>query len=116
MTLRFDGEAVTAMLEEARRDNKQVALVKDQGVYLMVRHGHRNPDGTLKSIVYADGCNPAVDAFDDWWALARHELGGDDSVDELDVSDFDGLHLDRNDLLVEARPDELVLEAAQRAT
>lgn len=33
---------------------------------------------------YAVGCNPDVDVFDDWWALARKELGGDDFAEHFD--------------------------------
>ena len=32
-------------------------------------------------------CNPDVDAFDDWWELARAEFGGDDFGEFFDPHD-----------------------------
>ncbi|WP_373422432.1 DUF3085 domain-containing protein [Pseudomonas simiae] len=53
-------------------------MVKDHGVYWLAEQGERQAGGRQKLIAYAVGCNAGVDAFDDWWALARNELGGDD--------------------------------------
>ena len=47
-------------------------------MYFLAECGERRPDGRQKTIAYAAGCNPDVDAFDDWWELARAEFGGDD--------------------------------------
>lgn len=37
-------------------------------------------------MAYAVGCNPDVDAFDDWWELARAEFGGDDFGEFFDLA------------------------------
>lgn len=56
----------------------RVILAKDQGVYFLAERGERRPDGRVKLLAYAVGCNPDTDPFDDWWELARAELGSDD--------------------------------------
>ena len=33
---------------------------------------------------HAEGCNPDVDKFDDWWELKRRTWGGDDGHEDLD--------------------------------
>lgn len=103
MTVRFKGTELRPVLAEAVANQCRVILVKDQGVYFLAERGERRPDGRQKTIAYAAGCNPDVDAFDDWWELARAEFGGDDfgeffdpkegvfacilhSEDDLDVS------------------------------
>ena len=103
MTVRFKGTELRPVLAEAVANQCRVILVKDQGVYFLAECGERRPDGRQKTIAYAAGCNPDVDAFDDWWELARAEFGGDDfgeffnpqegvfarilrSEDDLDVS------------------------------
>ena len=44
----------------------KVRLVGDDGVYFM-SGGKVDPNDN--PIAYAEGCNPKVDEFDDWWAL-----------------------------------------------
>jgi hypothetical protein len=39
-------------------------------------------------VVYADGINPDVDAFDDWWAEKRRTFGGDDGADVIPLRSF----------------------------
>lgn len=57
-----------------------VEFVKDQGVYLM---SGTYPDN---KVCYANGMNPHVDDFDDWWDAARAICGGDDFVEALEAS------------------------------
>lgn len=78
MTLRFKNADLRPVLLEAATHQTRVVLAKDQGVYFLAEHGERLPNGTQKLIAYAVGCNPNVDAFDDWWERAKNELGGDD--------------------------------------
>ncbi|AZE54547.1 hypothetical protein C4K03_2392 [Pseudomonas synxantha] len=51
--------------------------------------GDRQPISQLsppcRRCACANGCNPDVDAFDDCWALARNELGGDDFGEHFDL-------------------------------
>ncbi|GLK91174.1 DUF3085 domain-containing protein [Pseudomonas turukhanskensis] len=79
MSLRFKGAELRPVLAEAVANQCRVVLAKDQGVYFLAERGDRRPeDGRQKLLAYAVGCNPDVDPFDDWWELARTELGGDD--------------------------------------
>ncbi|NMG56325.1 DUF3085 domain-containing protein [Aromatoleum aromaticum] len=78
MSVRFKGTELRPVLLEAVVNQCHVVLVKDQGVYFLAERGEHRPDGRQKLIAYAIGCNPDVDAFDDWWELARAEFGGDD--------------------------------------
>lgn len=75
MTVRFKGAALRPVLAEAAANQCRVILVKDQGVYFMAERGESRADGRRKTIAYAVGCNPDVDAFDDWWGLARADFG-----------------------------------------
>ena len=87
MTVRFKGTELRPVLAEAVANQCRVILVKDQGVYFLAERGERRPDGRQKTIAYAAGCNPDVDAFDDWWELARAEFGGDDLGEFFDPHD-----------------------------
>ena len=78
MSVRFKGTDLRPVLAEVVVNQCRVVLVKDQGVYFLAERGARRPDGRQKLVAYAAGCNPDVDAFDDWWELARAELSGDD--------------------------------------
>ncbi|MGE4593383.1 DUF3085 domain-containing protein [Alcaligenes sp.] len=78
MSLRFKGSDLRPVLAEAIANQCRVILVKDQGVYFLAEHGERHLDGRVKLLAYAVGCNPDTDPFDNWWELARTELGGDD--------------------------------------
>lgn len=79
MALRFTNADLGPVLAEAAARGGEVVLAKDQGVYMFARNGAFTADGKRRqNIAYAVGCNPDVDEFDDWWALARAELGGDD--------------------------------------
>lgn len=86
MTVRFKGTQLRPVLAEAAANQCRVILVKDQGVYFMAERGESRPDGRRKTMAYAVGCNPDVDAFDDWWELARAEFGGDDFGEFFDLA------------------------------
>ena len=76
--LRFKGTDLRPVLDETHLNQCRIVLAKDQGVYFLSEKGERTPEGRSKLLAYAVGCNPDVDSFDDWWELARKELGGDD--------------------------------------
>lgn len=76
--LRFKGTDLRLVLAEAVARKGRVILAKDHGVYFLAEFGERTPEGRHKLLIYAVGCNPDIDPFDDWWELARTELGGDD--------------------------------------
>jgi len=87
MSVRFKGSDLQPVLAEAVANECRVILVKDRGVYFLSERGERGPDGRKKTIAYAVGCNPEVDVFNDWWELARSELGGDDFGEFFDPHD-----------------------------
>jgi hypothetical protein len=76
--LRFKGTDLRPVLAEAIANQCRVILVKDHGVYFLAERGERTSEGRQIILAYAVGCNPDTDPFDDWWELARSELGGDD--------------------------------------
>ena len=64
MSLRFRGSDLRPVLTEAIAGQCRVILVKDQGVYFLAEQGERRPDGRVKLLAYAVGCNPDTDPFD----------------------------------------------------
>ena len=80
----FKAKELIPVINEARKKQCSILLVKDQGVYFLSEKSDRNPDGSCKNIVFAQGCNPDVDAFNDWWNKASDELGGDDFAEHFD--------------------------------
>lgn len=115
MSVRFKGTDLKPVLAEAVVNQCRVVLAKDHGVYFLSERGERRPDGRQKTIAYAVGCNPDVDAFDDWWELARAEFGGDDFAEYLDPQDrvFTLIQHDGNDLEVSATETHLSLQAVR---
>ena len=61
----------------------KVAMVGDDGVYFTSLQKHFVSPNEIP-IAYAEGCNPKVDEFDDWWELKRATWGGDDGVEYID--------------------------------
>lgn len=112
--LRFRGAELRPVLVEAKERGCRVILVKDQGVYMMSEFGERTPEGRQKILAYAIGCNPDVDPFDDWWDLAKAELGGDDFGEyfDADAAPFPAILESGDDLTVRATKTHLYLAAA----
>ncbi|WP_426683055.1 DUF3085 domain-containing protein [Xanthomonas translucens pv. undulosa] len=117
MSLRFKGANLRPVLAEAIASQCRLILVKDQGVYLLAEHGERRPDGRVKLLAYAVGCNPDTDPFDNWWELALAELGGDDFAEYLDPKDsvFIRILHTADDLVLSATATHLSLEAVPPA-
>jgi hypothetical protein len=87
----FDGK-VSA---ETLRDRIAPALhfVKDSGIYLMSNgepslSGAELGQGAANAVVYADGYDPKSE---DCWERSRDAVGGDDFVENLDLSDLPGM-------------------------
>ena len=112
MTVRFKGTELRPVLAEAVANQCRVILVKDQGVYFLAEQGERRPDGRVKLLAYAVGCNPDVDGFDDWWELARAEFGGDDFGEFFDPKEgvFARILRGMDDLMLSATTTHLSLE------
>lgn len=117
MSLRFKSSDLRPVLTEAIANQCRVILVKDQGVCFLAEHGERRPDGRVKLLAYAVGCNPDTDPFDNWWELARDELGGDDFAEYFDPKDcvFNRMLHSADDLLLSATATHLSLEAVPSA-
>ena len=117
MSLRFKGSDLRPVLAEAVANQCRVVLAKDQGVYFLAEQGERRPDGRVKLLAYAVGCNPDTDPFDDWWELARAELGGDDFGEFFDPKDsvFTRILQSSDDLELSATATYLSLAAVASA-
>ena len=65
-------------------------FVHDQGVYLMSNGEPRlhTEDGKSNHVIYAEGCNPDIGEFDDWYGMSRELVGGDDFVEILPIHDY----------------------------
>lgn len=117
MSLRFKGSDLRPVLAEAVANQCRVVLAKDQGVYFLAEQGERRPDGRVKLLAYAVGCNPDTDPFEDWWELARAELGGDDFGEFFDPKDrvFTRILQCSDDLELSATSTYLSLAAVESA-
>lgn len=111
--LRFKGADLRPIITEALARQCQLILAKDQGVYFLAEQGARTSAGRCKLLAYAVGCNPDLDAFDDWWGLARAELGGDDFGEFFDPkqSVFARILASDDDLELAATATHLALRA-----
>jgi len=117
MSLRFKSSDLRPVLAEAIANQCRVILVKDQGVYFLAERGGHNADGRMKLLAYAVGCNPDTDPFDDWWELARAELGGDDFGEFFNPKDGVFAHIlhGTDDLMLSATATHLSLEVVPPA-
>lgn len=78
-----------AGLKKIMADNEAIRLVGDDGVYFLPAYDPKRAPNTPydpDEIVYAEGCNPKVDEFDDWWEKKRATFGGDDGCEEIPVA------------------------------
>lgn len=103
------------VITEARAKQCRIALVKDHGVYMLPEKGEIE-SGQRRIIAWAVECNPDTVPFDDWWARARSEFGGDDFVEYLDRNDavFDRVIDEGFDLQIEADSGYLYINAVAR--
>lgn len=84
-----------------------VFIVGDEGVYFM---GNHTPDGEKPKVIYFDGCDPNVDAFDFWWNNKRDTFGGDDGVEVFTLPMIrSALARAKTSLIVKFTPDEIEL-------
>jgi hypothetical protein len=112
VVLRFDLTIVRRLLDHTRNSHEWMPtyrgahaepglwLVADHGVYLMSNgqpaidaKGHPIPVGDTsrarRLIAMAEGCDPEVDAFDDWWAIHNALQGGNDFLEFVPLEDVD---------------------------
>ena len=100
----FKAEELIPVIKEARKNNSNICLGKDHGIYMFSWKCERNENNSPIHMAYAQGCNPNVDEFDNWWELSRAELGGDDFGLEMNADDiiFTGVLEHKFDLTVVA--------------
>ena len=117
MSLRFKGSDLRPVLAEAVANQCRVVLAKDQGVYFLAERGERYPDGRMKLLAYAVGCNPDSDPFEGWWYLAKHMLGADYFAEFFDPADsvFTCILHSTDDLMLFASDTHLSLEVVPPA-
>jgi hypothetical protein len=82
-------------------------FVHDQGVYLMsngIPRDSKDPSDPKSGsyVAYAEGCNPSIGDFDDWYGMSRELVGGDDFAEVIAVaSDWPGLCAEFSELHIE---------------
>ncbi|WP_425127427.1 DUF3085 domain-containing protein [Burkholderia gladioli] len=112
--LRFKNADLRPVLTEALANRCKVLLVKDHGVYFMSERDKRVDHGQPRQLAYAIGCNPETTPFDEWYALAHHEVGGDDMAKCFDPSTdevFQRIFHSKDDLTVSITPNSMTLRA-----
>jgi hypothetical protein len=82
----FNINEVKRVVEYAKKHNLKMALVKDQGLYIMAMAKKDTPKLEGGHIVYAKGFNPETDA--NWYDEAHYKFGGDDFVDYPPIKDW----------------------------
>lgn len=110
--LRFRNADLRPVITEALQNKCKLVLVKDQGVYFMSERGERTPEGRQKLIAYAVGCNPDVDAYENWWELARAEFGDTAFAEYIDPANlvFERALNSQDDIQVKATEKHLTIE------
>lgn len=84
--LKFNGDTMRKVIQEALDNKCSLLLVKDSGVYFMSEKGAMGEKRRL-NVCYADGCNPEVNTPSHVYDRAHYECGGDDFVERLDPTD-----------------------------
>ena len=81
--------------ESERTPVPALLFIHDQGVYLMsngiprLSNGNNpNQPDVNSRVAYAEGCDPNVGEFDDWYGMSRELVGGDDFVEILPIHDY----------------------------
>jgi hypothetical protein len=81
--LKFKKDEVQKVLNGMSHTGAKLMLVGSDGVFFMSNRLVDDPACIEQA--FAEGCNPSVDEFEDWWELKRRTWGGDDGVEELDA-------------------------------
>lgn len=80
LTFRND-KAFKAVVHNAVSRKTNVVLAKDRGVYLC----SFTDEGEPNKVAYAEGLDPNIVDFDEWWDKAREICGGDDFAEPVDL-------------------------------
>jgi hypothetical protein len=133
--LKFDVATVWRLVDHARTAKRQMTyygkrlrkrtlcLVGDSGIYLisnglpaMDERGNlvsraeakKKKDGQFRLLVaMAEGCDPAYNAFEDWWAVHNAIDGGNDFSHPIPIEQFESaLPRCKSQIIIRMRPDE----------
>lgn len=107
--LKFKKEEVMRVILGMPNQQAKLMLVGSDGVYFMcdsTTSTDRLNNVSVFGQAFAEGCNPSVDKFDDWWELKRATWGGDDGADNVDAIEIlTILHQCRTHLIVAFKED-----------
>ncbi|MGU9648499.1 DUF3085 domain-containing protein [Salmonella enterica] len=84
----FKAETLIPVIQEAMSNKCSVFIVKDHGLYMMSEQGKLDQNtGKRLTLSYAEGFNPDLIEFDDWYYELKEVCGGDDFCETLPVTD-----------------------------
>jgi hypothetical protein len=106
-----------------RLRKRTLCLVGDSGIYLISNglpamdargnlvsraEAKKKQDGQFRRLVaMAEGCDPAYNAFEDWWAVHNAIDGGNDFSHPIPIEQFESvLPRCKNQIIIRIRPDE----------
>jgi len=92
--LKFKKDEVMSVILGMPNQQAKLMLVGSDGVYFMcdsTTSTDRLNNTSVFVQAYAEGCNPKVDEFDDWWALKGSTWGGDDGAEYLDRKEIQSI-------------------------
>lgn len=83
----FNATDLIPVIAEARKNHCCILLVKDRGLYMMSEDGDINTETGKRRVAYADGFNPDITEFEDWYYTLNSLCGGDDFAEYLNADD-----------------------------
>lgn len=102
----------------------KLLFVHDQGVYIMsngiprdiIYVNNDTAGGEERNYIsYAEGCDPRVGTFDEWYNMSRDLVGGDDFVELINLDqDFLEKCRDYEELHVDLSPTQMAVLFANR--
>lgn len=112
----FNAADLVPVIEEAKANKCAILLVKDHGLYMMSQKGVINDNTGQRRVAYAEGFNPDVVEFDDWYPALHDICGGDDFCVHMKVSDplFDTVLRSRVNLTVKFSLTSIIVQTVPR--
>lgn len=83
----FKATDLLPVIQEAIVHQCSLLLVKDHGLYIMSEKGPLDPVTKRRQVAYAEGFNPDVAEFDDWYDRLHDICGGDDFTEIFSPED-----------------------------
>ncbi|MBJ7223171.1 MULTISPECIES: DUF3085 domain-containing protein [Pectobacteriaceae] len=113
----FKSETLSPVIQEARKNKCRIILVKDHGLYMMAEKGERDTGtGRQKTLCYAEGFNPDIQEFDQWYDELNAICGGDDFGEFIDINSsvFSAVTDNRSHLVVTFTDTQFELKARKK--